>query len=184
MKKIDNKGFTLVELLATLVILAVVVGVAVPISNHLISNSKYKALGVMVDSAEKFVSDQWKIKKADPDTMTEAFKNKVKNYSVSNGTTVNWISLDALIEEDRLLIEDMGIPTEGVSSVDFAIYEDGFSCVVISKIPDDSNIYNSTYWTKVDEGILPTGVNDRYYSKCCSLADVQALFNMKYGDGE
>ena len=43
MKKINKKGFTLVELLAVIVILGVLLLIAVPSVNNIINNSRKKA---------------------------------------------------------------------------------------------------------------------------------------------
>lgn len=179
MNKIDNKGFTLIELLSVIVILAIVVGIVIPVSNKVISDSKHKALGVMVDSAEKFVADQWQIKKTDPDTMTDKFKNKMSSYKAGDG----WVNLKVSNANDKALIEEMGIPSEDVTMVDFMIDKDNIACVVIVKIPSDSGIFNSEYWKKVkvdnEKVLIPKDNNDRYYSKCCIEDEVYELLNKR-----
>lgn len=174
MRKLNQKGFTLVELLATIVVLALVIGVAVPITTTIVSNSKHKALGVMVDNAETFIADQWRIKKTDPDSVTDAFKDIMGDYEVSDvedRENVNWVTLDVNNENDKTLIEEMGIPSEDVTTVDIMIDKNNIPCVVISSIPSNSGIYNSIYWDKVpldeDKVVIPLLSNDRYYSKCC-----------------
>ena len=63
MLKIGKKGFTLVELLAVIVVLSITVGVSIPIASEITTNSKHKSLTVIVDEAEDYLTDQWKVKK-------------------------------------------------------------------------------------------------------------------------
>lgn len=60
MKKINKKGFTLVELLAVIVILGVLLLIAVPSVNNIINNSKKKAFAsaakLMLENVESAAS--------------------------------------------------------------------------------------------------------------------------------
>lgn len=182
MRMLNRRGFTLVELLGVIVILSVVVGITIPVSTKVINDSKYKALIDSVDIAEKFVEDQWRIKKMDPATMTEAFKETIKDYRQDD-----FVRLSANNEQGRILIDEMGIPTAGIKTVFFKIYEDNIPCVVIGELFFDSALYNNKYWQKVsyngEEIAIPNDKeNEGYYSKCCVVSDVQAMLSERYSE--
>ena len=61
MKKLNNKGFTLVELLAVIIILAIVVGITIPSITSVINNSKNSSLGIATESAYDYLKDQYDI---------------------------------------------------------------------------------------------------------------------------
>ena len=182
MGKLNNKGFTLVELLAVIVVLSIVVGVTVPTVTYLVSNARYKSLTVTVEGAEKFAGEQWKIKKMDPAMQDESFKNVIGN----DYTQGEFITLNIKDVASKQLIEEMGIPSKGIKTVLLKIYEDNVPCVVIAEITKDSDLYDAKYWTlreyNQDEFAIPNDTtNNVYYSKCCKLDDVQRMLGSRYG---
>lgn len=84
-KRIDNRGFTLVELLAVLVILIAIMGIAIPSISSSLERSKEKQnesrKKVLVSAAEVYVTDH---------------KNQIYNNIGSNSTCS--ITLDELQE--------------------------------------------------------------------------------------
>ena len=59
MKKLNRKGFTLVELLAVIIILAIVVGITIPAVLTTISNTRNKAAQSAVDSVADWIDRQY-----------------------------------------------------------------------------------------------------------------------------
>lgn len=181
MPRLNNKGFTLVELLAVVVVLSIVVGLTVPVATNLVTNARYKALMITVEEAEKFTGDQWKLKRMDKDMMNTYFGKAINGYSVGD-----FITLNVNEEDDKNLINEMGIHSEGVKTVFLKIYEKNIPCVVIGEIYEDSKLYDAKYWKKTVYGgetfaVPIDSVNDVYYSKCCLLSDVQKMLGNRYG---
>ena len=55
MKKIDNKGFTLVELIATIVLLSLVMGIGAYAITHIINNAKQKDYDLLIENINSAV---------------------------------------------------------------------------------------------------------------------------------
>ncbi len=58
MKKLNRKGFTLVELLAVIVILAIVVGIALVTVLPTLDKSKEKSFDIAVDAIRTYIQEQ------------------------------------------------------------------------------------------------------------------------------
>ena len=185
MKKLNKKGFTLVELLATVVILSLVTGVAVPVTTNIVANSKYRSLSSIVDEAENFLSDQWRVHKISPDTINDAFDDAMGGSYYEDVKKSLFTSIDAhkrkypgdnptqeIIDREIKLLQEMGMSTEDVAHVDMFVDDKGIGCVIIRTIPITSKLYNSKYWTDTGDGFaVPSSLNgnERYFSKCCTL---------------
>ncbi len=61
MKKMNRKGFTLVELLAVIIILAIVVGITIPAVLTTTNNAKKKALETAAKAAADWIDRQYQI---------------------------------------------------------------------------------------------------------------------------
>ena len=154
MKKLNRKGFTLVELLAVIIILAIVVGISIPAITNIINDSKNNALGTAVNAAEKFISDQYAFMQVDNTNVNSAFSN-----AYSAGT----------ITVDENLIKAMGLQTKDVTTVTVTLDTNtGKACVTVSSIPTSSQYFTTKYWTASGTTATPTADSGtQYQSKGC-----------------
>ena len=143
MKKLNRKGFTLVELLAVIIILAIVVGISIPAITNIINDSKNNALGVAVDAAEKYLSDQYSYMQLSAENVQADFSAWISSTSSSDG-----VYTDTLTSEgDKALIEAMGFNSEDVTQVTIKVYQAGGACVIVDSVPNTSQYYSTEYWT-------------------------------------
>lgn len=141
MKKLNNKGFTLVELLAVIIILAIVVGISIPAITNVINDSKNNAMGVAVDAAEKYLTDQFGYMNVDYNTASKAFTDVVSG-PVTTAQKLEWSD-----SNQAALLKAMGFKKENVTSAEFTISADGVACVKILTIPTNSEYYSTTYFS-------------------------------------
>lgn len=152
MKRLNKKGFTLVELLAVIIILAIVVGFSIPAMTNIINDSKNKALGVAVDAASDYLTDQYAIMNTDYNTSTDAFRTAFG----SNPTDSVTIS--------GTLLKETGLDANNVTTVTAKLdTTTGNICVSISVIPQSSEYYSTEFWTTA--GAPKTGAK---YTNCAS----------------
>ena len=158
MKKLNRKGFTLVELLAVIIILAIVVGISIPAITNIINDSKNNSLGVAANSAEKYVSEQYALMSVNDALVDTNFKTKVSSLVTT--------STDFEVTEPALL-KAMGLDTANVTKLTMTIDTTGDVCIVINEIPSASQYYTTAHWTN---GTTPkTTAQNR--SKSCPTAN-------------
>lgn len=99
--KLNNKGFTLVELLAVLVILVTILLIAIPSITSTISRNKDKELkarqSLIVSEMELYVDSH--------KNTTKNFRNGACAYSTEQMQNLNMVSSDNLLDGDNKLIE-------------------------------------------------------------------------------
>ena len=141
MKKLNRKGFTLVELLAVIVILAIVVGISIPSVTSIINNSKNKAMGVAVESAADYISDQY-----DLYLLGQADASSIINELITAGTEVTYKA-----GTDDAKITALGFKPANVSEVVVKAEHDEATqkasiCVMITKVPNNSEYYTTAHF--------------------------------------
>ena len=144
MKKLNRKGFTLVELLAVIIILAIVVGISIPAITNIINDSKNNALGVAVDAAADYLTDQYGYMNVDRGTATADFltafgAGQTEAVYGSTATTGQGTITETLLKE-------MGLDKDNVTKVT-AKLSGNTICVTVSEIKNTSEYYSTTYWT-------------------------------------
>jgi len=141
MKKLNRKGFTLVELLAVIVILAIVVGIAIPSVTSIINGSKNSALGVAVETAVDYLQDQYDIFNID---------------SNAAGALINRVVDETYVElktgRDDASLKELGFDPANVNIVYVEVAHNPATniaaiTVTVAEIPTNSDYFATAYWT-------------------------------------
>ena len=125
MKKLNRKGFTLVELLAVIVILAIIVGIVFPQIMNSINNSRISAIH---SSAKELV--RWWENAVAADSLVTVESEKQIPTDILSSVTTDWQCMDSVssISAGKNLFE-----ITGLSKIDLVTAESGGS------IADDFN---------------------------------------------
>ena len=112
MKKLNNKGFTLIEVLAVVVILSVLIAIMVPSVNHLIEKNKednYQSLkSGMIQATKVLFSDyryEVSVNGSCSDLVTELDIQKVGSYILANPSK---IPIHVLVDEENITTDQDG----------------------------------------------------------------------------
>lgn len=95
MKRLNRKGFTLVELLAVIIILAIVVGITIPAVMSTVSNAKVKAFQTASQTCADWLQRQYDIYSVDPSDTSIDSTLKTKFDGLA--TTSNPVLTDNLV---------------------------------------------------------------------------------------
>ena len=87
MKKLNNKGFTLVELLAVIVILAIVVGITMVTILPTLENSRKKSFDVAVGAIKTYIQEQREMSLLSTDLQGSAYNSAVATCNKKSKTS-------------------------------------------------------------------------------------------------
>ena len=142
MKKLNRKGFTLVELLAVIILLALVIGITIPVVLDTINKSKNRAMGVSVEAAQRWIEDQAVLVNTDITSADSTFKGDsilMGIASADSAGSAETLSGDAVIKA-------LGINPNDVTEITVQAMGSGRACVRINLIPTTSQYYTTEYW--------------------------------------
>ncbi len=136
MKKLNRKGFTLVELLAVIIILAIVVGVTIPAVLSTITSSRKKSGENAAQIAANWIDEQYVLAGVDASGVDDAFKAS----GACGGAAINCVGKDATISSADFIVA-AGMKTSDVASIKVNINATtGKSCVVLN-VKSDGGYY-------------------------------------------
>lgn len=145
MRKLNRKGFTLVELLAVIIILAIVVGITIPAVLSTINSSRQKAGTDAAQIAANWIDEQYTIVAVDSGSADSNFKTLCGN---NGGTCLSKV----VKTTDAGTITSLGMKSTDVSEVRVKITASGKSCVTV--VAASSGAYYVT-----------SGVKDQLYTQ-------------------
>ncbi len=142
MKKLNRKGFTLVELLAVIIILAIVVGIAIPSVTSVINNSKKKGFETAMESAAGYLTKQAQLMSIDMGSLDTEFDSLdgADDNSMTDGT----YSVAASTHAN--LWSKLGLKVANISEFSITVTA-GEVCVTVAQIPTAGEYYTTSAWT-------------------------------------
>ena len=129
MKKLNRKGFTLVELLAVIIILAVVVGITIPAILTTTGNAKKKAAQNAANVSADWFDRQYQSYLVGDETMSQV-NSYFKTYcSAALATGTGTCAVATGVTEEQI-VKASGLTSENVGTGTFEVtFSEGRSCV-------------------------------------------------------
>ena len=126
--KLNKKGFTLVELLAVIIILAIVIGITIPAVLKTINSSRKSGGQDAAEIVANWIDDQYTLANVDVNSVDAAFKTACGDAS---GTTCRATAGKTGIN-DAGFFSSVGLKSSDVTTVDIKINSAGKSCVTLN----------------------------------------------------
>ncbi len=144
MKRLNRKGFTLVELLAVIIILAIVVGITIPAVLNTINSSRKQAAQTATDIAANWIAEQYTILSVSPFDANSAWKDicGADGTGCSNLT----ITIASATDAQKAFVEGAGFKTTDVNTLVITLTtgNSGKACVTLTPSADGSYYINNT----------------------------------------
>ena len=144
MKKLNRKGFTLVELLAVIIILAVVVGITIPAILTTTGNAKKKAAQNAANVSADWFDRQYQSYLIGDETMSQV-NSYFKTYcSAALATGTGTCAIATGVTEEQI-VKASGLTSENVGTGTFEVtFSEGRSCVKFTGAGDYADAGNLT----------------------------------------
>ena len=140
MKRLNKKGFTLVELLAVIIILAIVVGITIPAVLNTINSSRKSGGRDAAEIVANWIDDQYVVSSVDPGSLDAAWKDAA--VCTENGSKC--LTGVDVANSNTAFYNAAGLKTGDVDKVSIKINSTtGKSCVTLY-VKSDGNYYISS----------------------------------------
>ena len=127
--KLNKKGFTLVELLAVIIILAIVIGITIPAVLKTINSSRKSGGQDAAEIVANWIDDQYTLANVDVSSVDAAFTTLCGDTS---GTTCRSSSGKTTASSETAAYNAIGLKASDVTSVMIKINTAGKSCVTLN----------------------------------------------------